>query len=196
MNKFFIISGGLALVFSLAGCQNAEVPAIQEQPKTSSAPPATSSQTSSSEAAVTQQEQTDQVAATVELKATQEPLKTPEIKQKTTVTTPVSKTKITSEKAKTTAPSEALKGITIKADGFAPSNITIAPGTKVIFINMDDNLHWPASGIHPTHQICPGFDALKGLAKNETYTFTFTEAKTCPFHDHLNPALQGKIIVK
>ncbi len=192
------------MVFSMAGCQDAKAPAVSQKSDVSPAPvsspspaeavktqetSASTAPSSDSEVSSTTQEQPDK-ALTVELKATQE------VKAKTPVISPVPAKKTAPQKDKTTAPAEALKGITIKADGFAPSNITISPGTKVIFINMDDGLHWPASGIHPTHQICPGFDALKGLAKNETYTFTFTEAKVCPFHDHLNPALQGKIIVK
>lgn len=76
--------------------------------------------------------------------------------------------------------------------------LTIRVGDKVTFVNNDSVTHWPASGIHPSHQICPGFDALKGLAAGESYTHTFTEVKTCPFHDHLNAGnspLRGQIIV-
>lgn len=76
-------------------------------------------------------------------------------------------------------------------------NITVSVGDTVRFLNNDNNFHWPASGPHPTHQICLGFDSLKGLANGETYSFTFQETKECPFHDHLNAdaAFRGKIIV-
>lgn len=86
--------------------------------------------------------------------------------------------------------------VEITAGGFAPATLKIKASTTVTFINRDSAPHWPASGIHPTHQICPGFDALKGLAKDESYSFTFTEKKTCPMHDHLNPDIQGLIIVE
>ncbi len=78
------------------------------------------------------------------------------------------------------------------------SNITIKLGDTVKFVNKDSNLHWPASDPHPIHTICPGFDALRGLAKGESYSFTFNVAKICPFHDHLNPRtpeLHGQVVV-
>lgn len=91
---------------------------------------------------------------------------------------------------------ENTKGIAITATGFQPANITIKKGTKVIFSNLDDKQHWPASDDHPTHLKCAGFDSKKGLAKNETYEFTFDKAETCPMHDHLNPNLKGTITVQ
>lgn len=82
------------------------------------------------------------------------------------------------------------------ASGIATPNIvTIKTGDMVKFVNNDSVPHWPASGVHPTHQICPGFDALRGLNNGETYSFKFNEAKTCPWHDHLQPSTNGKIEV-
>jgi plastocyanin len=86
--------------------------------------------------------------------------------------------------------------VNILDSGFEPSQLTIMKGDIVRFISKGSDPHWPASGIHPTHQICPGFDALRGLKTNETYQFTFTDVKECPMHDHLNPGLKGKIIVQ
>ena len=82
------------------------------------------------------------------------------------------------------------------ANGTAtPNIITIKAGDTVKFINNDSSPRWPASGSHPTHQICPGFDALHGLNNGDSYSFTFNTAKTCPWHDHLKPAINGKIEV-
>lgn len=87
--------------------------------------------------------------------------------------------------------------IEITANGFSPANLEIMKGDMVEFINKDEGaVHWPASGMHPTHLLCKGFDSLRGLSFNETYSFTFTETKECPMHDHLKPSLWGKIIVK
>lgn len=80
--------------------------------------------------------------------------------------------------------------------GFSPKEITIKKGDTVEFANKDSAKHWPASATHPTHKLCPGFDAIGGVATGKTYSFTFNEAKTCPFHDHLSPNLFGKIIVE
>lgn len=80
--------------------------------------------------------------------------------------------------------------------GFSPAEARIKAGDTVRFINKDSRRRWPASGVHPTHQICPGFDAIGGVDPNGTYSFKFTEKKECPIHDHLNPTLRGKIIVE
>ena len=85
--------------------------------------------------------------------------------------------------------------VEITASGFSPANLNIKAGDTIVFTNRDSVKHWPASGVHPSHLLCTGFDSLKGLNKGETYSFTFKEAKECPMHDHLNPSLRGKIIV-
>ena len=74
-------------------------------------------------------------------------------------------------------------------------NLTIKKGDTVEFRNGDARSRWPASGMHPTHLLCPGFDALRALANGETYSHAFPEAKECPMHDHLIPSLRGKITV-
>ena len=79
--------------------------------------------------------------------------------------------------------------------GASPTTVTIKAGDTVKFVSNDSIPHWPASGVHPTHQICPGFDSLRGLNNGESYSFTFNEAKTCPWHDHLIASLKGQIIV-
>lgn len=79
---------------------------------------------------------------------------------------------------------------------FNPATLRALTGTKVTFVNKGAKEVWPASGIHPTHQICPGFDAKQALKSGKTYSFTFTKAGDCPFHNHLAPAEKGKIEVK
>ena len=87
--------------------------------------------------------------------------------------------------------------VQITGEGLSVKELNIKVGDMVTFKNLDSAPHWPAAGPHPTHQICLGFDSLKGLSQNESYSFKFTEAKTCPFHDHLNiqDKYFGKIIV-
>ena len=88
--------------------------------------------------------------------------------------------------------------ITATETGFLPQKLTIRAGDTVTFINKSSFSIWPAAGPHPTHAICPGFDALAGVAPNGSYAHTFTEATTCPFHDHLHAAdgrYRGEIIV-
>ncbi len=85
--------------------------------------------------------------------------------------------------------------IEMTKDGFKPDNIVIPVGTVVRFVNSDTSPHWPASGVHPTHELCPGFDAFHPIIQGEFYEFTFREAKICPVHDHLNPSFTGTITV-
>lgn len=79
---------------------------------------------------------------------------------------------------------------------FDPPTLRVIAGTKVTFVNKGQKQVWPASGVHPTHEICPGFDALKALKKGEIYSFVFEEAKDCPFHNHVAPGEKGKVEVK
>lgn len=80
--------------------------------------------------------------------------------------------------------------------GFNPAQFEVAVGTNVVFENKDTVPRWPASGIHPTHQLCPGFDPESSIAPGSFYSHIFTEKKECPFHDHLLPNLRGKLSVK
>lgn len=81
---------------------------------------------------------------------------------------------------------------------FVPSELSIKVGDTVVFINDDSVEHWPASGMHPTHLLCLGFDSLKGMKQGETYEHTFSSLQnngTCPMHDHMMPKMFGKITV-
>jgi plastocyanin len=86
--------------------------------------------------------------------------------------------------------------ISMTSSGFIPDTVTVKSGTKVTFVNNDSTPHWPASDPHPIHNGLAGFDALKGLVKGESYSFTFTKAGSFGFHDHLNPSSQGIFIGK
>lgn len=85
--------------------------------------------------------------------------------------------------------------VVMNASGFSPENIAIEAGDTVIFRNNDARTRWPASDLHPTHQLCLGFDVLKPMQPGEEYSHVFAEARDCPMHDHLIPSLRGKITV-
>ena len=86
--------------------------------------------------------------------------------------------------------------IEITHAGFSPPFIPIPSGTTVKFVNSDTVPHWPASDPHPAHTECPGFDALRPVPPGGSYVFTFNDVKTCHYHDHLNPAVKGVIMVQ
>lgn len=86
--------------------------------------------------------------------------------------------------------------ITMSESGFSPSTVTIAAGTTVTFINNGQAAHWPASDVHPTHNILPSFDSKRGLATGDSYSYTFDEVGTWRCHDHLLPQFTCTIVVK
>lgn len=97
--------------------------------------------------------------------------------------------------------------VEITDSGFVPSEITIAKGDTVTFVNMGGS-SWPASNIHPTHTIYPGsdiskcgtgaaiFDACRGLAEGESFSFKFDEVGEWKYHDHLRASLRGTVTVQ
>lgn len=85
--------------------------------------------------------------------------------------------------------------ISIDEKGFSPATTTIPQGEEVIFRNSGTQPHWPASNIHPTHQIYPVFDPARGLAPGEEWTFRFDKTGKWKMHDHLFPQFTGEIQV-
>lgn len=82
------------------------------------------------------------------------------------------------------------------ANGFQPNLATVKAGTKVTFRNESGGPMWPASAVHPTHQLLPEFDAKGSIANGGAYSFTFQKIGTWPFHNHLKPSFTGKVIVE
>jgi plastocyanin len=95
-------------------------------------------------------------------------------------------------------------------EGFSPREITVAEGDTVVFVNNSSRAVWPASAQHPTHTVYLGsdiqkcntaeagglFDACGSVAIGDSWSFTFTEAGTWKYHDHLRASLNGTIIVQ
>jgi len=108
---------------------------------------------------------------------------------------------ITSEMEETTMTSNT---VDITSSSFSPKTLTITAGETVKFTNKDSRSSWPASAVHPTHTVYPEtggcigskFDACKGLAQDESYSFTFNEKGTWNYHDHSKPGMTGTIIVE
>ena len=106
--------------------------------------------------------------------------------------------------ASTGAPMTA--AVTYDGRNFSPSEVTIKKGGTVTFNGVAGM--WVASAQHPTHtgydgtsrtQHCAAgytgatpFDQCK---QGATYSFTFDKVGTWPYHDHMNAAAFGKIVV-
>lgn len=85
--------------------------------------------------------------------------------------------------------------ITITEDGFLPTTARVYSGTTVIWTNEDTASHWVASNPHPTHDDLPDLDTGDSIGPESTYSFTFDDAGTYDYHDHLNPEFNGTIVV-
>ncbi|MEK7090631.1 MAG: hypothetical protein AAB930_03530 [Patescibacteria group bacterium] len=86
--------------------------------------------------------------------------------------------------------------ITVGTEGkFTPDPVKIKVGQTVTWKNTSDKFIWPASAIHPTHQIYPEFDPKKGVAPGEEWSFVFSKVGTWKYHDHLRTSVFGTINV-
>jgi plastocyanin len=90
--------------------------------------------------------------------------------------------------------------ITIANGQLSPSQVTVAVGQSVTFVNNDGRSHNVSSDPHPNHTDCPPVNAVNNLSNGQTrLTNAFTTARTCGFHDHDDPDnanLKGRITIQ
>ncbi len=79
--------------------------------------------------------------------------------------------------------------------GFEPSDIEITQGDSITFKNDDTGPRWPASNIHPTHEIYSDFDPRGPVEPGQSWSFRFTKSGQWKFHDHIKPEFVGDITV-
>lgn len=92
--------------------------------------------------------------------------------------------------------SQAAATIQMFDDRYEPKTLTIKKGEAVKFVNSGNKPHWPASNIHPTHEIYPEFDPRRGIDPGSDWEFRFDQAGEWRYHDHLFPGLTGSITVE
>lgn len=90
---------------------------------------------------------------------------------------------------------EAKTTVRMTAQGFEPKEVTIQKGETVVFVNEVAQDRWPASNIHPTHEIYPEFDPKTTVGPGKSWEFTFDKAGTWKYHDHLLSTMSGTITV-
>lgn len=86
--------------------------------------------------------------------------------------------------------------IAMNAQGFVPTTTRINVGDIVQFINEDSTGRWPASDLHPTHELYPEFDPGEPVPPGASWSFRFEEKGSWRFHDHLKPNKRGNILVE
>jgi plastocyanin len=94
-------------------------------------------------------------------------------------------------------------GATITIGGnsaVSPSQVTIAVGQSVTFVNSDSRSHDMESDPHPAHTSCPSIANVGLLQPGQSKTtFGFANSGTCGYHDHNDSAssgLMGHIVVQ
>ena len=85
--------------------------------------------------------------------------------------------------------------VSLTNTGFSPQNVSVKKGEIVSFVNLLERSFWPASDLHPTHELYPEFDSRQPIAKNNEWSFQFKKAGIWKFHDHLAPYFTGTITV-
>lgn len=92
--------------------------------------------------------------------------------------------------------SNAEQTVTFSDEGFQPEELRVAAGTTVTFENASSRDIWVASDPHPSHTDLPEFDAQRGYAPGESYSYTFDEVGEWGYHDHLRSFDTGIVIVE
>jgi plastocyanin len=92
-------------------------------------------------------------------------------------------------------PSTTLHTVTFDGSSFSPRTLTVKKGDTVQFKNTGSRSIWIASDPHPIHTKYGTFDARRGYAPSETYSFTFDKTGTWGYHDHLASQNTGTITV-
>lgn len=85
--------------------------------------------------------------------------------------------------------------IQMTENGFESQTITVDENSAVLFINRDKVDRWPASNIHPTHDIYPEFDPQKPIEVGDSWVFKPKKAGVWKYHDHLLPHIRGSLTV-
>jgi plastocyanin len=99
------------------------------------------------------------------------------------------------------SPADNPNQMTVSAAGvLTPSEMTIAPGGRVLFINNHSRPHQIASDPHPDHTDCPEINQVGLLAPGQRReTGNFVTVRTCGLHDHDDPdnaSLRGRIVIR
>ncbi|MHB1296668.1 MAG: cupredoxin domain-containing protein [Anaerolineae bacterium] len=78
--------------------------------------------------------------------------------------------------------------VSMSGSQFTPQTLEVAAGTTVVWTNDDSVAHTVTSddGL---------FDSME-LASGDTYSFTFDQAGTYPYHCSLHPNMIGEVIVQ
>jgi plastocyanin len=75
--------------------------------------------------------------------------------------------------------------ITIGPSGVSPASVTVAPGSRVEFVNNSGGTRNLNSDPHPAHTDCVELNQVAGLGNGQSRaTGNLNTVRTCSYHDH------------
>ena len=84
--------------------------------------------------------------------------------------------------------------------GFFPAELTVANGSKLLFINDSSATRWPRSDPHDPdgHNTCLEFEAVGRLLPGQQRSTGVLTHEECGFHDHLggDDPFEGQVTVQ
>lgn len=91
--------------------------------------------------------------------------------------------------------------ITISTSGVvSPRELTVTPGTRVLFVNNHNRRHDVTSDPHPDHLDCPELNQVGVLNTGQSReSGNLVTPRACGFHDHDDPNnvnLRGTITIR
>jgi hypothetical protein len=90
---------------------------------------------------------------------------------------------------------EATTVIVMNEEGFSPREVTVDEHTVINFVNKDSVDRWPASNLHPTHEVYPEFDPRQPITPGNFWMFRPNKPGIWRYHDHLWPHRRGTLTV-
>ena len=90
--------------------------------------------------------------------------------------------------------------VTISAGSVTPKELTVPPGTRVLFVNSDSRPRNMTSDPHPEHDDCTEIRNVGVINPGQSKeTGNLVTVRTCAFHDDEEPGntnLRGSIIIR
>lgn len=90
--------------------------------------------------------------------------------------------------------------IVLTAGGISPGELTVPPGSRVLFVNNDARRHDITSDPHPEHDDCTALNQIGALQPGQSReTGNLVLPGVCAFHDDDSPGsatFRGRIVVQ
>lgn len=116
----------------------------------------------------------------------------------TPIVSPLASPEVTETPVATKAatPSASKNEVVVTTAGFNPKTIEITAGSTATWVNNGTVATQVASTPHPIHTDYPPLNSVGIIQPGQSKSLKFDKAGTYRYHNHLNPASLGTVIVK